>query len=206
MPATPQHAPSDDASLQKRQQLSDALSLSSNEANEVLRGMQRSSNPISKLQHISKQLEANASQRKQAFDALESHPLLSGLPSEEYRILESALSQVFALPAPQPSEQIPWVSVPTPVTRLDGEDLGFVNLLAELVSNRLAERLTNERFLQQALHTQEREEQRIVLAKYLRHMIDENQALRQEMQVLQKKLASFQPAGLGLWRCVENAH
>ncbi|MFM7389565.1 MAG: hypothetical protein ACKO34_02945 [Vampirovibrionales bacterium] len=181
------------------------VSLSNSEAEALLKMVQVKHSPLEKLKLATQQLEEEAPQRQHAQALLDVHPTLSQLPTEEQRQLREALREVAPFIEKERSateaSQVPWLTVPTPLSStFKGNDLEFITLLAELVTNQLGERLSSDLFLKQAFHVREREDNRLLLAKHLHQLLEENQQLRQENQRLQQELKQFQPTHLGLFK------
>jgi ribosomal protein L25 (general stress protein Ctc) len=76
----------------------------------------------------------------------------------------------------------------------------YLDRFTRLIALHLAERLSDVRFREEALHMDTLRQDNLVLARYVQGLLQQTQALQQHNNALQQELALFQPALGGFYR------
>ncbi|XVJ51806.1 MAG: hypothetical protein HEQ32_06915 [Vampirovibrio sp.] len=164
----------------------------------LLENIRKKTNPFDKLKEAVQQLplEIEALEEAQAF--LDASDYLGHIPEAEQNILRRSLLESFKHERAALSEEalkdLDFELPPPP----DTDD--YLVKTTTLIARKVAAILNRDRFVHDVFQTGDLQMQKHILVKHLLNLLNENQALKKDLQASQNELARYYPSGLGLFK------
>ena len=168
------------------------------EADVLMKSIRQQSRPLDKLREATQHLPEETRAWEEAQALLNEDPLLKEVPEQEQVLLQRAFvqalkSQDTALPA----DILDTLDLDLPIPPDTDE---YLVKTSHLIASKLAVLMNRERFLHDVFQVGDIQLEKQVMAKHLLLVLEENKRLRHALVESQAELASFHPAGLGLFK------
>lgn len=168
------------------------------EADALMNSIRQQSRPLDKLLEATQHLPEESRAWEEAGQLLSEDPLLSEVPEAEQVLLKRSFVQALKSQETAISEDV-LASLDLDLPIPPGAD-DYLVKTSHLIACKLATLMNRERFLHDVFEVGDIQLEKQVIAKHLLLVLEENKKLRQALADSQAELASFHPAGLGLFK------